>query len=322
MASDSKSGSDFNWIIIVLIVMFALWLVRGETQELIDSASPIMPTPDARESSPSRFDNDKEPVIQSSNQSKYKNLVSLELGNAKSAVEANREYIVIVANRRNDAPINISSWTLKNDTNRISYNYEGKAVKRRALNLKLPTTGIAMFNPYSANPGAKVPIILYPGQRAIVTAGGVPSVGLAVIKNNFAVNKCFGYVQDQTSYTFIPSFSNKCPKDNDLPETDFLSLNCLKYLARRPNCHKPEFKDDNNYGTCVDRYCNLDSQCLAFIKKNYSYESCFNIHSKDSDFLTGEWRLFLNQVWELWPNKDETIYLYDPTGKLVDQLDY
>lgn len=322
MASDSKSGSDFNWIIIVLIIMFALWLVRGETQELVDSANPIIPMSGGRESNLTFSGNDKEPVIQNSSQSKYQNQVSLELGNARSATEANREYIVISANRRNDGPINISGWTLKNDTNRISYNYEGKAVRRRALSLRLPTSGITMFNPYSANPGAKTPIILRPGQRAIILSGGVPSIGLAVIKDSFAVNKCFGYVQDQTSYAFAPSFSNRCPKDDDLPEGEYLSQNCLSYINRRPSCHKPEFKDDSNYGTCVDRYCNLDSQCLAFIKNNYSYESCFNRHSRDEDFLVGEWRLFLNQVWELWPKKDETIFLYDSTGKLVDQLDY
>lgn len=322
MASDSKSGSDFGWVIIVLVIMFALWLVRGETQELVDSASPIIPTSESRESNPGRFGNGEEPVIQNSNQSKYQNLVSLELGNARSATEANREYIVLVANRRNDGPVNISGWILKNDSNKISYNYEGKAVKRRVLKLKLPSQGILMFNPYSKNPGTKKPIILNPGERAVVVSGGVPPIGLAVIDNNFAVNKCFGYVQDQTDYSFTPSFSNRCPKDDDPSESDYLSKNCLSYINRRPSCHKPEFSENSDYGTCVDRNCNLDSYCLAFIKKNYSYESCFNIHSKDSDFLTGEWRLFLNQVWELWPNKDETIYLYDSTGKLVDQLDY
>mgnify|MGYP001163453303 CR=1 FL=1 len=322
MASDSKSGSDFNWIIIVLIVMFALWLGRSETQELVDSASPIIPMSGNRESNSSSSDNGEETIIQNSNQSKYQNLVSLELGNARSATEANREYVVISANRRNDDPVNISGWTLKNDSNKIGYNYEGKAIKRRVLKLKLPSQGILMFNPYSKKLGAKKPIILNPGERAIVISGGVPSIGLAVINDSFAVNKCFGYVQDQTSYAFTPSFDNRCPRDNDLPESDYLSQNCLSYINRRPSCHKPEFKDDSNYGTCVDRNCNLDSQCLAFIKKNYSYESCFNRHSRDEDFLVGEWRLFLNQVWELWPNKDETIYLYDPTGKLVDQLDY
>jgi len=328
MASDSKSGSDFGWVIIVLVIMFALWLSKGATQELVDSAGPIFSSSENEinnqneDNEDSSHSNKNTEVIKNTTQSQYQQLVSLELGNAKGATEANSEYIVISANRRNERPINIGGWVLKNDPDRISYNYEGKAVKRRVLSLRLPKSGIEKFNPFGFNSGSEGPIILYPGERAVILSGKIPSTGNAIIKDNFRVNKCFGYIQDQTDYRFIPSFSNKCPKDDDLQGSEYLSQSCQRYINSRPSCHKPEFSDNLNYGTCVDRYCNLDSSCLAFVKKNYSYESCFNIHSKDSDFLTGEWRLFLNQVWELWPNKDETIYLYDSTGKLVDQLDY
>lgn len=331
MASDSKQSSDLMWILIVFIVMFAMWLLRGQSKNIIESASPFVPTSEETEektsdrnqgSESSKAEEEAEAIIQKNTESVFADKITLEIGTAKSAKEANKEYITITANRRNDEPIDISGWRLKNNPNAISYNSDGSVTKRRVLDIKLPSSGIKFYNPYSSNLGQKMPILLASGEKAIVTSGNIPSVAGTSFKDNFQVNICLGYIQDQTDYKIIPSFSSRCPKDDDLPGSDYLNEDCLKYLKRRDRCHEPDFSTYKNYGTCADRNCELNSYCLGFLEKNFSYEACFNRHSHDEDFLTGEWRLFLGQTWELWPKSKEIIYLYDSKGKLVDQLEY
>ena len=325
MASDSKQGSDLMWVLMVFVVLFALWLFRGQSKKIVESVSPFNSVSENKEKSSDsgreKTEAEAETVLQKSSESIFAGQVTLGIGTAKSANVANKEYITITANRRNKESIDISGWRLKNNPNAISYNSDGSVSKRRALDIKLPSTGIKLYNPYASS-FKKSAILLSPGKKAIILSGGIPSVAGTSFKDNFQVNICMGYLQDLTDYKFVPSFSSKCPKDDDLPGSDYLNEDCLKYLKRRSSCHQPDFSDDKNYGTCVDRNCKLNSYCLAFLKKNFSYESCFNLHSHDEDFLTGEWRLFLNQAWELWPKSKEIIYLYDSKGKLVDQLEY
>ena len=65
-----------------------------------------------------------------------------------------------------------------------------------------------------------------------------------------------------------------------------------------------------------------DNACSNFLSNQEQYAKCFAVHSNDSSFLSGTWRIYLNRSVRLWQNQRETIELLDQNGKVVDSFSY
>ena len=141
------------------------------------------------------------------------------------------------------------------------------------------------------------------------------------------MNKCSGYIENLENYDFTPSLDTSCPSPQSESGVESLDDICYKFVQRMGACHTPEFKDvvyknKEPLTGFVDDVGNLSSQCKAFLKKNYSYESCVTNHLSDENFFGKEWRVFLHNSNELWSRDRERITLYDKEGKMVDELSY
>ena len=65
-----------------------------------------------------------------------------------------------------------------------------------------------------------------------------------------------------------------------------------------------------------------ENTCTNYLSQQNNYSKCFAIHSNDSNFLTGGWRIYLNRSVRLWKNNNETIELLDNSGQVVDSFSY
>ena len=74
----------------------------------------------------------------------------------------------------------------------------------------------------------------------------------------------------------------------------------------------PKYSDDFKIST--------DSKCVSYILNYYTYNGCLKRSSKDEDFLSKYWYIFINKniVEEL----HDTIYLHDNNDLLVDKYTY
>ena len=127
--------------------------------------------------------------------------------------------------------------------------------------------------------------------------------------DSFRANKCFGYLSKLKN--LYPSFSARCsaPKLEDLPS---LTPYCQDFIIKSRSCKMPNYSADFKIST--------DSNCVSYILEYYTYSGCLKRSSKDDDFLSKYWYIFINKniVEEL----HDTIYLYDKNDLLVDKYTY
>ena len=64
------------------------------------------------------------------------------------------------------------------------------------------------------------------------------------------------------------------------------------------------------------------NKCWWYINNSEDYKKCYYDHNWESDFLTGEWRVYLNRDSELFENTNETVTLLDKNGSVVDTYSY
>jgi hypothetical protein len=64
------------------------------------------------------------------------------------------------------------------------------------------------------------------------------------------------------------------------------------------------------------------NKCWWQISDSEEYKTCYYDHNWESDFLTGEWRVYLNRSSEMFDNTNETINLLDKNGPVVDTYSY
>lgn len=62
--------------------------------------------------------------------------------------------------------------------------------------------------------------------------------------------------------------------------------------------------------------------CWWYINDSEKYEDCYYEKNWEPDFLTGEYRFYLNRTSEMFDNQDETITLLDKDGLVVDTYSY
>lgn len=223
--------------------------------------------------------------------SPYAGKISITSAWSGRQTSAKSEYVVVRASSNNPAPVVISNWRIES------------AVSGRTAYIR---SGVATYQQGSAN--ATEPIVLYPGEEAIVSTGRSP------IGTSFRINKCSEYLTQFQE--FIPSLSSQCPAPIDeasdsLDRSVYTDNTCLDYIDTLQTC-----RIDLTPPT------NLSEACRSFIFNRLTYQGCVQEHRNDFDFKTKQWRIYLGYDESLWREKREVLALLDEQGKLVDSTTY
>lgn len=135
----------------------------------------------------------------------------------------------------------------------------------------------------------------------------------SAINKNLRLNKCIGYLENFNK--FNPSLSQSCPPiyQNKTEIANFAGF-CQTYIMSIGSCKLP----DSNY------YNNLPgtgegNACREYLN-NIGYANCFQKHRTDSDFLSNEFRAWVNQ--NIFDPKHDYVLLFDTNGLLVDEYFY
>ena len=65
-----------------------------------------------------------------------------------------------------------------------------------------------------------------------------------------------------------------------------------------------------------------EPSCREFITKNYNYQACVERSKNQASFYLGKWKIYLGHNEEILDDLDDTLYLYDSMGLLVDTYSY
>ncbi len=289
----------------IIVLFFALWLVGGGPDRPISFAgpylTPIETTGDTADAyggarTPGRpgllgdLLGDRGTSIASGETSTYRSSISLSQNTRGATGESpEEEYIVIRASAGTSEGVRISGWKLVSAVSGAS--------------LTIPE-GVATLRTGSVNQASAV--VLMPNEEAIIVTGRSP------VGASFKETLCTGYLEQYQE--FVPSLSNQCPvplaefddyfgNDGD-PECESATRNIL-YCETTP---RPS--------------SSLSSSCRTFLSERLSYNGCVRAHERESDFASPTWRLFGGSSRALWNDERDTIRLVDETGKIVDVLSY
>lgn len=140
-------------------------------------------------------------------------------------------------------------------------------------------------------------------------------IGNSPIYRNFRLNKCIGYLGND--YVFFPPLPQNCPTPSR-SSISYLSGKCQAYVTSLWGCKVPEKTSDSFYasigGSSID-----EVNCRAFLD-TINQDSCFKKHRWDDDFLSNEWRVWINSY--TLDSQHERILLFDKQGLLVDEYTY
>lgn len=156
-------------------------------------------------------------------------------------------------------------------------------------------------------------------QSSDIVISGNASVGIYSSKSpvnaNFRLNKCAGYLEN--TYDFNPPLPQNCPTVSK-SEISYLSGDCQNYVSSLWGCKVP---DVNVYNSFPGN--DQGNACRQFLS-NISFNSCFQKHSGDADFLSSEWRVWLNWTASspILDSQHDKVLLLDRQGLLVDQYTY
>lgn len=255
-------------------------------------------------------------IAENNANSRWKGLVKIGLGNARSSTNPDKEYITLQVSRQNAFPITISGWSLMNDkSNKIIQVINFDASNRGVSDIVTIPQGTILVSTSRIN--FKKPIVLKPGDKAYVITGKSPDAYPVILNTSFKENECTGYFEQINN--FYPSLQYKCP----YPKTEAIGLlldeSCIDFIDRLGACRDPFLNNKNR----IDLETKLSNQCRAFISNTFNYEKCSMFHRNDKDFFSNIWRIYLGiSDRELWANKRDTITLFDQEGKIVDSYSY
>lgn len=133
------------------------------------------------------------------------------------------------------------------------------------------------------------------------------------IIRNLRLNECMGYLN--AVYDFSPSLPTNCPAMYDRSEITSFSGLCQNIILSIWGCSAPPASQLNNLAIYSDQICK------NFIVDRFSYNGCYKYHRTDSNFLSGEWRVWLGGEMNFDPSHDRLLLL-DGNGLLVDQYYY
>lgn len=150
--------------------------------------------------------------------------------------------------------------------------------------------------------GAQTDMILKSGDTARLYSGDGP-------KGNFRMNKCMGYLEDQTPFT--PAIPMLCPLISRSETVNF-SSECQDYAASLRACQNPSANPPIPI---------TDTACFESLRK-LNYVGCVERYGRDEDFLSGEWWAWMGDQMNIFDPVHDKVQLLDKSGKLVDEYVY
>jgi hypothetical protein len=200
------------------------------------------------------------------------------------------EYITISLASNAAAPVTLTGWSLESEAS-------GNSAVIPA-GTEVPTSGSVE---------ALQPIILNPGDKAIVVSGASP------IGASFKENECIGYFAEYQS--FSPQLSNDCPSPTDTLIAEYpdyiRDTACINYVKSLPACTLE-----------ISPPPGLSSACANVLQNYLSYNGCVNAHQNDPGFVGTTWRVYLGRTTSMWRTQYEVVRLVDSQGNTVDAFSY
>lgn len=197
---------------------------------------------------------------------------------------------ITISNRAVDTGVNITGWTLK--TRRFKHFVE------------IPKAS-AVFNPRNLDAGDN--IYLAKGGTVDFYVGKRSPLGI-----NFQENSCDGYLAGSFESYDALSSTGRCLLPNPASYSDF-SISCRNFVRSISSCREPKLE----YYSFIN-----EPSCRDFIVKNYTYQACVERARRQASFYLGRWKVYLGRNAEILDDLDDTVYLYDNKGLLVDVYGY
>ena len=321
-------NEDSIWIFAVIVLIFLLW-TGAAVPEKFNLKDRFINTEKKEEKKIEKTES-KRPLSapsiggQQTNVSPYKGKIKISsAGNAKRTNWPNDEYVIIKNVSKDNEPIVITGWKLKNGRDRRFFIDNLNKLSRGVSDVAVIPSGINTL--YGSNMNYLNPISLKKGEKAIITTGK-PNKKASFMGFSFKVNKCGGYINELPGYPLAPRISSRCPSPKNETDIDSLEDKCLKFVKGLRSCHIPVYKEvimkDGERREYLNRTYGLSSYCRQYINKHFDYKWCVANHISDKDFEGKEWRIYLGRNLYLWNNSRDIIGLYDKDGLLVDELKY
>lgn len=184
-----------------------------------------------------------------------------------------------------------------------SINISGWKIKGNRYELLIPQA-VKIYNPESDNKEEN--IVLSGSNYLIFYSDKSP------FSRNLRLNKCTGYLNN--FYDFNPDLPDNCP-GIERSEYSGLSGQCQSYLMSLGRCKMP---DVNFYNSLPGT--DQGNACRAFLN-TISHAACFKKERDDNDFLSNEWRIWINEDFRFDSSHDRLL-LFDKNGLLVDEYIY
>ncbi len=203
-----------------------------------------------------------------------------------------KEYLILRVSSDAPRPVNISGWHLESATT-------GKEMTI-PKGTEVPNSGVI---------NAVQPIIISPGDKAIISSGQSP------IGASFRENVCTGYFAQYQS--FHPSLPLICPT----PESELKNFYGKQQYNKNVACIKKvqNIQRCTLVGTIPQ---GLTTSCTTFLTDYMNYNGCINVHKNDIGFLGSTWRVYLGRTNNMWRSNHEIVKLLDAQGKTVDMFSY
>lgn len=177
-------------------------------------------------------------------------------------------------------------------------------VNRSDFSFVVPT-GANVLDPRSIT--AYDRISLARGGSVVFYVGKRSPVGV-----NFQENTCGGYLSSLfESYDSLAGYGNCSLPDRS--EYDRFSVACRTYLRSISSCRIPQLA----YYQFAD-----EPECRDFVIKNYNYQACVARARNTAGFYSGSWKVYLGRGEAVMDDLNDTIFLYDREGLLVDRYKY
>ncbi|MBI4119946.1 MAG: hypothetical protein HY454_00600 [Parcubacteria group bacterium] len=187
-------------------------------------------------------------------------------------------------------PVNVSGWRL--------------ATRRKSFSFAIPSAA-RLFDP--ANLIGIEPIKLSSGDSLNVFVGKASPVG-----SGFQENGCMGYLRSGFEGYDALAGGGSCSAVSPSVYSSY-SVDCRRFLNGLSACASVNL-EPWQFGA--------DPACRDFIVRNYNYAACVERGKNQANFFTGRWRIYLGQSDEILDDLDDTVYLYDGQGLLVDIYSY
>lgn len=150
------------------------------------------------------------------------------------------------------------------------------------------------------------PIYLPPGGVAYVITGRSP-VGYSL-----RLNRCTGFFEQFQDFT--PALPIECPLPSDEPlppPPNNFDDTCLDFLEDIGSCR-----------IVPNPSVRISLSCQDHVRSNVNYPRCVELHKNEPDFYKNNWRIYLMRDERLWKNRREVIKLLDQNGKEIDAITY